>query len=140
MLFRSDPWSKEDYSWHVQEASMAVEKLPEVNPPSGRVLGRGLPRYRSWKHCGSRTMEKFAIPESLGGFPHGTLNIGQSRALEEVRPTQVTSWRGLGPGRANRSPGRPLAALWPIFGDLEASVSLIFFIFFVEFFGLRKIG
>ena len=36
-----DPWSKEDYSRHVREASMAVEKLPEVNPPSGRVSGRG---------------------------------------------------------------------------------------------------
>ena len=37
-----DSWSKEDYSRHVREASMAVEKLPEVNPPSGRVPGRGL--------------------------------------------------------------------------------------------------
>ena len=37
-----DPWSKEDYSRQVREASMAVEKLPEVNPPSGRVPGRGL--------------------------------------------------------------------------------------------------
>ncbi|KAE8779349.1 hypothetical protein D1007_47619 [Hordeum vulgare] len=37
-----DPRSKKDYSRHVQEASMAVEKLPEVNPPSGRVPGRGL--------------------------------------------------------------------------------------------------
>ncbi|KAE8820784.1 hypothetical protein D1007_01093 [Hordeum vulgare] len=37
-----DSWSKEDYSRHIWEASMAVEKLPEVNPPSGRVTGRGL--------------------------------------------------------------------------------------------------
>ena len=37
-----DSWSKKDYSQHVREASMAVEKLPEVNPPSGRVPGRGL--------------------------------------------------------------------------------------------------
>ncbi|KAE8775891.1 40S ribosomal protein S5-1 [Hordeum vulgare] len=36
------PWSKEDYSQHVREASITVEKLPEVNPPSGRVSGRGL--------------------------------------------------------------------------------------------------
>ncbi|KAE8815105.1 hypothetical protein D1007_07615 [Hordeum vulgare] len=37
-----DTWSNEDYSRHVWEASMAVAKLPEVNPPSGRVRGRGL--------------------------------------------------------------------------------------------------
>ena len=37
-----DPWSKVDYSRLIREASMVVEKLPEVNPPSGRVPGRGL--------------------------------------------------------------------------------------------------
>ncbi len=84
-------------------------------------------------------MEKFTILEVVEGFPLGTLNIGQRRAPEEVGPTQAASWRGLGPGRASRSPGRPLAPSGP-FGDPEASVSLIFYIFFLEFFGLRKIG
>src|ERR1041385_1627028 len=37
-----DPRSKVDYSWIIREASMGVEKLPEVNPPSGRVPVRGL--------------------------------------------------------------------------------------------------
>src|SRR3954467_1350829 len=37
-----DPWSKVDYSRFIREASMVVEKLPEVVPPSGRVQGRGL--------------------------------------------------------------------------------------------------
>src|ERR1041385_6932683 len=37
-----DPWSKWDYLWHIREASMVVEKLPEVNPSSDRVPGRGL--------------------------------------------------------------------------------------------------
>src|SRR3954470_20474897 len=37
-----DPWFKVDYSRIIREASMVVEKLPEVNPPSGRVPGRGL--------------------------------------------------------------------------------------------------
>src|SRR3954465_666339 len=37
-----DPWTKADYSRIIREASMVVEKLPEVNPPSGRVPGRGL--------------------------------------------------------------------------------------------------
>ncbi|KAE8819510.1 hypothetical protein D1007_02493 [Hordeum vulgare] len=37
-----DSWSQEDYSRHLREASMVVEKLPDVNPPSDRVPGRGL--------------------------------------------------------------------------------------------------
>src|SRR4051812_25700778 len=37
-----DPWSKVEYSRLIREASMVVEKLLEVNPPSGRVPGRGL--------------------------------------------------------------------------------------------------
>src|SRR3954471_4352137 len=37
-----DPWSKVDYSQFIREASMVVETLPEVVPPSGRVPGRGL--------------------------------------------------------------------------------------------------
>src|SRR4051812_27260470 len=35
-----DPWSKGNYSRHIREASMAMEGLPEVVPPSGRVLGQ----------------------------------------------------------------------------------------------------
>src|ERR1043165_9449133 len=34
-----DPWSKGDYSRHIQEALMVVEKLPKVNHSSGRVRG-----------------------------------------------------------------------------------------------------
>ena len=37
-----DPWSKVDYSRLIREAFMVVEKLAEVNPPSGRVPGEGL--------------------------------------------------------------------------------------------------
>ena len=37
-----DPWSKVDYSWHIREASMEMEGLPEVIPPSGRVPGQRL--------------------------------------------------------------------------------------------------
>src|SRR3954470_18075656 len=37
-----DPWSKVDYSRIIWEASMVEAKLPKVNPPSGRVPGRGL--------------------------------------------------------------------------------------------------
>src|SRR3954469_15033230 len=37
-----DPWSKVDYSRIIREASMVEQKLPEFNPHSGRVPGRGL--------------------------------------------------------------------------------------------------
>src|SRR3954468_21773443 len=39
-LLVTDPWSKGDYSRHIREVSMAMEGLPEVVPPSGRVLGQ----------------------------------------------------------------------------------------------------
>src|SRR3954462_9786325 len=35
-----DPWSKGDFSRHIQEASMAMDGLPEGVPPSGRVPGQ----------------------------------------------------------------------------------------------------
>src|SRR3954469_15138033 len=47
-----DPWSKVDYSQIIREASMVEERLPEVNPPSGRVWGRGLlalPILEAWR-------------------------------------------------------------------------------------------
>src|SRR4051812_37325954 len=37
-----DPWSKGDYSRHIRQEPMVVEKLPEDNPPIDRVPGRGL--------------------------------------------------------------------------------------------------
>src|SRR3954464_4641076 len=37
-----DPWSNGYYSWHIREASMEMEGLPEVVPPSGRVPGHRL--------------------------------------------------------------------------------------------------
>src|SRR3954471_8877212 len=44
-----DPWSKVDYSRFIREASMVVEKLPEVIPPSGSV--RPDMRYCSRSRC-----------------------------------------------------------------------------------------
>ena len=46
-----DPWSKVDYSRHIREASMAMEGLLEVVPPSDRVLGQRLlaaPILKQW--------------------------------------------------------------------------------------------
>src|SRR4051812_19863297 len=51
-----DPWSKGDYSRHIPEAIMVMEGPPEVNPPSGKVLGQlllAIPRSESrWRNSG----------------------------------------------------------------------------------------
>src|SRR3954464_7747470 len=47
-----DPWSKGDYSQHIREASIAMDGLPEVVPPSGRVPGQLLlaaPILKRWR-------------------------------------------------------------------------------------------
>ena len=80
------------------------------------------------------------ILDVMEGFSHGGVNIGQRRASEEVGPTQASCGCDQVLGRAGWSPGQLMAPLWPSFDDPEASVSLIIYIFFLEFFGLRKIG
>ena len=56
-----DPWSKVDYSRHIWEASMAMEGLPEVNPPSGRVPGQRLlvdPILEQWRRWNREEIRK----------------------------------------------------------------------------------
>ena len=54
--------------------------------------------------------------------------------------TQAASWRGLGWGRAPWPPGRGVAPLRLSFGLVESSGTLLFYIFFLEFFGHCKYG
>src|SRR4051812_24015930 len=64
-----DPWSKVDYSRLIREASMAMEKLPEMNPPSGRVTGQGLLAAPILKRRRRRKREEIAKKGSvLEGF------------------------------------------------------------------------
>src|SRR4051794_21570995 len=81
------------------EASMVVEKLSEVNPPSGRVPGRDLLCSRSWKHDGGGTKRKFAMQGSLRGFSERGVKIGRTGRQ------RWATWRGQGGGRATRAPG-----------------------------------
>src|SRR4051812_30474780 len=66
-LLIMDPWSKGDYSRRILEAIMVVERPPEVNPPSGRVLGQipqEIPRSESRRR---RNTTSFCVAEfSLG--------------------------------------------------------------------------
>src|SRR4051812_1568074 len=86
-----DPWSKVDYSRLILEASMAMEKLPEVNPPSGRVPGHGLLAALILKRRRWRNREGIAKKSSA------------MRVFGERCKYRPKGGQGCGPG----SPGTP---------------------------------
>src|SRR4051812_49334936 len=102
-----DPWSKVDYSRLIREASMAMEKLPEMNPPSDRVSGQGFlaaPILKRQRRRNRREItEKGSILEGFGSRckyrPKGGQGVDQG--------VQAGPRRGLGWGRATWVP-RPL--------------------------------
>src|ERR1044071_9883292 len=90
-----DPWSKVDYSRFIREASMVVEKLPEVIPPSGRVPGRGLlvlPVLESRRRWNRGEIAK------KGSVPKGFSSRGINRRKGAARG---------GPGAPGAPPARP---------------------------------
>src|SRR4051812_41497988 len=88
-----DPWSKVDYSRFIREASMVLETLPEVVPPSDRVPGRGLLVLPILEARRQRNRGEIAKRgSSLEGFSSWVINRRRGAA------------RG-GPG----APGAPLA-------------------------------
>src|SRR3954452_13092146 len=94
-----DPWSKVDYSRLIREASMVVEKLPEVVPPSGRVPGRGLlvlPILEAWRRRNRGEIAKKG--SRLGVFASRGINRrrGAARGPPGVHAP---------PWRAGRAPG-----------------------------------
>src|SRR3954468_21033660 len=88
-----DPWSKGDYSRHIREASMAMEGLPEVVPPSGRVLGQLLLAAPILKRRRGRDREEMG---------KGTSILGVSSARAKYR-------RRGAPRGSTRDPGGSLA-------------------------------
>src|SRR4051812_42463489 len=128
-----DTWSKVDYSRHIREASMEMEGLPEVNPPSGRVSGQRLLAAPILKRRRRQNGEEIGKGAPSRGFPPRGVNIG-----------------GRGEPGAHQGPRRPLGATPPLAtppGRLgpwwvpsgshliihEASIALIFYIFSPEF-------
>ena len=113
---------------------MVVEKLPVVILPSGRVPGRVLLVLPILEARRRRNRDEIAKKGSvLEGFgtrckymPKGGVRggLGGPGALA-ARP------RG---GRAPWLPGGLVAPLQPYFGRMEASGTLIFYIFFPRFF------
>ena len=135
-----DPWSKVDYSRHIQDASMAMEGLPEVVPPSGRVPGQRLLAAPILKQRRRRYIEEIGKRTSI-------LGVSSAGAIYRRRGHQ-----GVHQG-ARRPPGTPqpwatplgrLEPWWvPSGSDLiipEASGAHIFYIIFQEFIGHFKIG
>ena len=85
-------------------------------------------------------MVKIRIWGSSRGFSERGVNIGRRGAPEVAPSTQAATWRGPTPGRARRAPGQGVGPLRPSFGLLVSSGTLIFYIFFLEFFGHCKYG
>src|SRR3954467_12874302 len=129
-----DPWSKGDYSRIIREASMVVEKVPVAILPSGRVPGRVLLALLILEARRRRNrdaiVEKGSRPEGFETCFKYTPKGGVGRLLggpggPPARP------RG---GGATRAPWPLVAPLRLCFGLLEGSGTLIFYIFFPEFF------
>src|ERR1041385_1129839 len=130
-----DPWSKVDYSRIIREASMGVEKLPEVNPPSGRVPGRvllALPILETRRRLNRGEIAKKGSPLEVsrdgeyigeGGQPGGPPGV------------QLPTWRGLPLGRATRAPGPLVVDLWPHFGSFGRFRCAYFLFYFPGIFG-----
>ena len=129
-----DPWSKGDYSQLIREASMAVERLPVVILPSGRVPGRVLLVLPILEARRRRNRDEIAKKGSvLEGFGTRCKYIPKGSASRGPGGPGGLPARLEG-GRATRAPGALVAPLRLPFGCVEPSGTLIFYIFFPEFF------
>src|SRR3954462_5593519 len=100
-----DPWSKGDYSWHIREASMAMEGVSEVVPPSGRVPGQLLLaapilkrrrrwyREEIWNKISILGVSSAGAKYRLRGAPRGATST-QERSMARPRgdPRREPSW------------------------------------------------
>src|SRR4051812_42977081 len=108
-----DPLSKVDYSWFIREASMVVEKLPEVVPPSGRVPGRGLLVLPILEAQRQRNRGEIVKKGSRhGGFTSRGL-YGRRGAARGAQGVQAGPWRSPTLGHVGRAPGALVGPLWP---------------------------
>src|SRR4051812_30363234 len=105
-----DPWSKVDYSRHIQEALMVVEKLPEINPPSDRVSRQGLlaipisgsrQRRNSAENrdteCLPRVFRMGAKYRPKEGTRGGPTPPGGPLSRPPSRPRHLAAWEGVAP-------------------------------------------
>src|SRR3954462_1807245 len=123
-----DPWSKVDYSRHIREASMAMEGLPEVVTPSGRVSRQRLPASPILKRRRWRYREEIGKRTSI-------LGVSSARAIYRQRGqpggppgSQAPRWRALALGHATRALGALVGPSFPLLMIPEGFSALIFYI------------
>src|ERR1043165_4412233 len=116
-LLITDPWSKRDYSRHIQEASMAMDGLPEGVSPSGRVPEQLLQAASILKRRRRRNREEFAKKGSVFGVstPRGKYRRRGRRG--DPQGSQEGARRGPGWGRARDPFGSLVVAPLPSFGS-----------------------
>ena len=112
-----DPWSKVDYSRHIREASMEMEGLPEVIPLSDRVPGQRLLAAPILKHRRRRYREEIGKKTCILGISSTGVLYRRRGAAKGATRGPGAPWRGPALGRATRTPGSRVVALWPHPGD-----------------------
>src|SRR4051812_38999141 len=130
-----DPWSKVDYSRHIREASMGVDGLPEVVPPSGRVPGQLLLAAPILKRRRRRYIEEIGKKTSI-------LGVSSAREIYRRRGPSRGSTRDPGGslarptmGPRTRAPGALVGPLLPSFGDSKRYLCADFLYNFSGIFG-----
>src|SRR3954469_24919458 len=132
-----DPWSKGDYSWHIREASMAMDGLPEGVPPPGRVPGQLLQAAPILKWRQRRYRGEFAKVRLILGLSPPRAKYRRRGHRGDPPVSQEASWRGLGWGRARDPPGLLVVALLRTLdysGSFRCADFLSDFLDFVEHF------
>src|ERR1043165_741810 len=98
-----EPWSKVDYSRHIREASMEMEGLPKVIPPSGRVPGQRLLADPILKRRRQRYREEIRKNTLILGVSSAR-SIYRRRGQPGGPPgSQAPPWHGQPLGRATRA-------------------------------------
>ena len=113
-------------------------EAPGGDPPLRQGAGKsspGAPDLGSGGGGGTEMRSRKRVPSSR--VSGRVLNICQRGAPAEVRGAQA-AWRGgQEGGRPLWAPGAPVGPLWPYFCRMEASGTLIFYIFFLDFSKIR---
>src|SRR4051812_13772932 len=100
-----DPWSKVDYSRHIREASMEMEGLPEVIPPSGRVPEQLLLAAPILKRRWRRYREDIGKKTYIFGISSMRCYIGEGGQPRGPPGAQTPPWCGQALGCASRASG-----------------------------------
>src|ERR1043165_8151129 len=113
---------------------MAMDGLSEGVPPSGRVPEQLLQAAPILKRRRRRYRGEFAENRLILGVSTPRAQYRRRGHRGDPPGSQEASWRDLGWGHARDPPGLWGWAPWPLLVTSEGSFTLIFNIFFLEFF------